>query len=402
MPSYLRRVNESWLAATIHHLLPDRNIQLFNRCLVLDEGLIDVVLHLLVGILAEIQYYIDKLETMLATEDLSRDIEGNRAQMLGCLSEFPRLFHTLLQMIRESPTCWRIVRCLSKVFEDRIVAATTGEFENTAQDLDDIGSLVNESDDNVDYGSPDAPIYEKVWTWLESLTDWAFILHHICSLDGGIGDHLRRGLTIRLWAPELREPIKQASLENTLAFVNWDPEEDRSLEALQNAALTHWNKTAVDPSSTADDHRPVFSISQRILLGLEDKSRWPNAFQGSIHCQGLLACLIKDQIIKARLMATSRRRCTCCNLLLRFIEPDMELSMASSGSKPLPWALPLEECLPEEIKDAILKALAIRLKQVLWAVGTDERRKAVETSSRVVTAKYVTLRKRSETRNTEE
>ncbi|KAG8974272.1 hypothetical protein FRC05_007696 [Tulasnella sp. 425] len=368
MPWHLRRQDETWLANTIGELLPNHTVEMFNRQVILDEGIADVVSHFLVGTLVEIQYYIDELETMLATQDLSKNPETNRKALLRCLTELLRPFNTLTSMAE----------------------ATEAGPEIILSGFDSVESLVEESDDNVDYGYPGQPIHEMVWTWLESLTEWTYTLHQICHGSSSVGYHLRRGLTIRLWIPELIHPIKQASLEDTLAFVNWHPEEQRSLETLQKAALAHWHKRISGPT-TLDDPR------YRILLGLEDRSRWSNAFQGFIHPEALLACLMKEKIIRSRMMATSRRRCSCCTLLIQVLDPDIvHISTASSGSRSLPWALPPDNDISGEIESAVVKALCTRLKQVLWAATSEERRRAVEASSKVVAAKFITLRRSGE------
>lgn len=153
-----------------------------------------------------------------------------------------------------------------------------------------------------------------VWTWLESLTEWTYTLHQICHGSSIVGFHLRRGLTIRLWIPELIHPIKQASLEDTLSFVNWHPEEQRSLETLQKAALAHWHRRISGPT-TLDDPRDVFSLSQRILLGLEDPNRWSNAFQGSIHPEALLACLMKEKIVRFPVKSLGKSKPLVANIV---------------------------------------------------------------------------------------
>ncbi|KAG9041939.1 hypothetical protein FS837_011554 [Tulasnella sp. UAMH 9824] len=270
---------------------------MFNGHLVLDEGIADVVSHFLINSLAELQYYLDELETMLAMDDSSKNLKTNRKYMLRCLDDLIRPLSILTSMARESPTCWSIIRCLSPAFEDRIAEAFELDLENVSSESDSVESLIEESATDFDYGYPGQPIHEKIWKWLESLTDWTYTLHQLCHPVGIVNSHLRRGFTIRLWIPELSHPIKQASLEDTLSFINWDPEDERSLEALQSAALAH-RQRCISGAAPSSGPRDIYSVSQRILLGMEDRSRWSNAFEGSVHCQGLLACLIKERIVR--------------------------------------------------------------------------------------------------------
>ncbi|KAG9034516.1 hypothetical protein FRB95_013083 [Tulasnella sp. JGI-2019a] len=229
-------------------------------------------------------------------------------------------------------------------------------------------------DDNIPALETAASPGPEIRHWMKCLAFYPRALH---SLETQVNIHRDRQFRIKVVEPvSPSEPFQQASLQQTLS----------ALSDGSGAVIVRYRELIRRAAQRISLTRPPDDKIPNCLIGELNEREWDSSFQGSVHREACLACvMIQDSgvPIRGNSIGTSKHCCATCTWFLQPLNPEIRYS--TTYGKVYPWALPNTDVTPG-VKQQVLNKLTGYLKALLDQLAR-ERNCHTESASRSDTSR---------------